>query len=225
MKFKNIANALKPRERLITFGVENLSDDELLSIILKTGTKDKNVKELSVDIITEYESITNLKNVKLQKLLSIRGIGIAKATEIIATVELGRRIFQKVTYEQLIECTNAENIVNYFFYLFKDKKQEEFYVLYLDNKKRYIDKKRLFIGSINFSVAHPREIFKEAYLLSASYIICIHNHPSGDVVPSKEDDIITYKIKEIGLLHSIYLVDHLIIGTTNYYSYFENNKI
>ena len=129
----------------------------------------------------------------MQKLLTINGIGVAKATEIIATIELGRRIFQNTTHEQLVECTSVSNIVDYFAYLFKDKKQEEFHVIYLDNKKRYIDKKRLFIGSINFSVAHPREIFKEAYLLSASYIICIHNHPSGDVLPSKEDDIITLK--------------------------------
>lgn len=225
MKFKNIPDTLKPRERLINYGAEHISDDELLSIILKTGTKDKNVKELALDILSQYKEITKLKKIKYQQLITIPGIGKAKASEIIATIELGRRIFQKTTEEQLIECTSVKNIVDHFGYLFKDKKQEEFYVIYLDNKKRYIAKKLLFIGSINYSIAHPREIFKEAYLLSASSIICIHNHPSGDVTPSRADDLITNKIKEIGLLHEIHLIDHLIIGKNNYYSYFDNNKI
>ena len=216
MKFKNIPNNLKPRERLIALGKENLSDDELLSIILKTGTKNKNVKELSLD---------NLKNITYNQLIAIDGIGKSKATEILASIELGRRMYQTITLEEVVECTNPINIINYFNYLFKDKKQEEFYVIYLDNKKKYIDKKLLFIGSINFSIAHPREIFKEAYLLSASSIICIHNHPSGDVTPSIADNELTYKIKEIGLIHSIPLIDHLIIGNDNYYSYFENKKI
>ena len=125
----------------------------------------------------------------------------------------------------IISCTNPSNIINYFNYLFKNKKQEEFYVLYLDNKKKYLDKKKLFVGSINLSVSHPREIFKEAYLLSSSYIICIHNHPSGDATPSKEDILVTKKLKHIGDIHGIYLVDHIIIGDNNYYSFYEDNNI
>ncbi len=225
MKFKNIPNSLKPRERLINFGADNLSDEELLSIILKTGTKEKNVKQLSLEILSKFNNITELKKISYQNLIEINGLGIAKATELIAVVELGKRIFQNITIEQMIKCTNSKNIVDYFSYLFKDKKQEEFYVIYLDSKKKYISKKRLFVGSINFTIAHPREIFKEAYLLSASSIICIHNHPSGDATPSKIDNAITEKIRQIGLLHDITLVDHLIIGKEKYYSYFENNKI
>ena len=95
----------------------------------------------------------------------------------------------------------------------------------MDNKKKYISKKLLFVGSINYSIVHPREIFKEAYLYSASSIICIHNHPSGDPYPSKEDDNITIKIKEIGLIHGISLIDHIIIGKNNYYSYYESFNI
>ena len=212
MKFKDIPNNLKPRERLIVYGKENLSDDELLSIILKTGTKDINVKELAINLITSFGSINNLKNASYNKLVDIDGIGKAKACEILTVMELGRRIYENVKIEDLIKCTNAQNIIKYFLYLFEGKKQEEFYVLYLDNKKNYIDKKLLFIGSINYSTVHPREIFKEAYLLSASFIICIHNHPSGDATPSREDDFITNNIKKIGIIHGIILVDHLIIG-------------
>ena len=109
--------------------------------------------------------------------------------------------------------------------MFKGKLQEEFYVIYLDNKKRYIDKRKLFVGSINYSVVHPREVFKNAYLMSASYIVCIHNHPSGDPVPSKEDISLTIKLKEIGELHGIGIVDHLIIGNDSYYSFYEDKNV
>ena len=110
-------------------------------------------------------------------------------------------------------------------YLFKNKNQEEFYCLYLDNKKKYIDKIKLFTGSINISIVHPREIFKEAYLSSAAYIICIHNHPSGNVIPSKEDINVTNTLVKIGSMQGIPIIDHIIIGNNNYYSFYENNVL
>ena len=218
-------NTEKPRERLVNKGKENLSNEELLSIILKTGTKDKSVKEVSYELLNLVKDIRNLKDVSINTLTNIKGIGKVKAIELLAVIELGKRIYEEVNDNDLISCTNPVNIINYFNYLFKDKKQEEFYVIFLDNKKKYISKKLLFVGSINYSIVHPREIFKEAYLYSASSIICIHNHPSGDPYPSKEDDNITIKIKEIGLIHGISLIDHIIIGKNNYYSYYENKKI
>ncbi len=114
---------------------------------------------------------------------------------------------------------NASIVYNYYKFL-NDKNQEYFYCLYLDTKKRMIESKCLFIGTINMSIVSTREIFREAFLLSASSIICIHNHPSGDSTPSKQDKIITEKIKEVGLIHDIPLIDHVIIGKDNYYSFF-----
>ena len=225
INFKELPNTEKPRERLVNKGKENLSNEELLSIILKTGTKDKSVKEVSFELLNLVKDIRNLKDVSIKTLTNIKGIGKVKAIELLAVIELGKRIYEEVNDNDLISCTNPVNIINYFNYLFKDKKQEEFYVIFLDNKKKYISKKLLFVGSINYSIVHPREIFKEAYLYSASSIICIHNHPSGDPYPSKEDDNITIKIKEIGLIHGISLIDHIIIGKNNYYSYYENKKI
>lgn len=225
INFKELPNTEKPRERLVNKGKENLSNEELLSIILKTGTKDKSVKEVSFELLNLVKDIRNLKDVSINTLTNIKGIGKVKAIELLAVIELGKRIYEEVNDNDLISCTNPVNIINYFNYLFKDKKQEEFYVIFLDNKKKYISKKLLFVGSINYSIVHPREIFKEAYLYSASSIICIHNHPSGDPYPSKEDDNITIKIKEIGLIHGISLIDHIIIGKNNYYSYYENKKI
>ena len=225
IKFKELPNTEKPRERLVNKGKESLSNEELLSIIFKTGTKNISVKEVSCELLNLVKDIRSLKDVSINTLTNIKGIGKVKAIELLAVIELGKRIYAEVNYNDLINCTSPINIINYFNYLFKDKKQEEFYVLYLDNKKKYISKKLLFVGSINYSIVHPREIFKEAYLCSASFIICLHNHPSGDSYPSKEDDNITRKIKEIGLIHGIPLIDHIIIGKNNYYSYFENEKI
>lgn len=212
MKFKELPNEEKPRERLVMYGAENLSNEELLMILLKSGTRKYSVKELAFQILKNCNGIRSLKNMTYQKLKKIEGIGQVKAIEIEAVVELSRRIYMEKQVKDIMTCTNPETIIYYFNSLFRDKKQEEFYVMYLDNKKNYLDKKKLFIGSINSSVVHPREIFKQAYLVSASFIICIHNHPSGDPMPSCEDVEFTDKLYKLGNLHGIYLVDHIVIG-------------
>jgi DNA repair protein RadC len=225
IKFSDIPTNERPREKLKLYGPNRLSNEELLMIILKTGTKKYSVKEVSINLLNYCGGLKNIKNMTLNKLLEIEGIGEVKALELMSIIELIKRIDEEDKIKAIVSCTNPINIINYFSYLFKNKKQEEFYVLYLDNKKKYIDKKKLFIGSIDSSIAHPREIFKNAYLLSASFIICIHNHPSGDATPSKEDIIITSNLKKIGELHAINLIDHIIIGDDNYYSFFEDNNI
>lgn len=225
MKFKEIPESERPRERLYMYGASKLSNEELLMIILKTGTKDSSIKDLSLNLLKLCGGIDKFKNVTINKLIKIKGIGKVKAIELMAVIELAKRMYESTSIKDIIYCTNPSNIIRYFNYLFKDKMQEEFYVIYLDNKKKYLDKRKLFVGSINSSISHPREIFKEAYLLSASFIICIHNHPSGDVTPSREDIKITQRIKTIGELHGIYLVDHIIIGNNSYYSFYEDNNI
>ena len=225
MNFKTLPDEEKPRERLFLYGAKNLSNEELLMILLKTGTKKISVKDLAGELLIKSGGIRNLKNITYPQLIQIEGIGKVKAIEILALVELSRRIEENVPLVDVLNCTSPEVIIRYFHHLFKEKKQEEFYVLYLDNKKNYLEKKRLFIGSINYSIAHPREIFKNAYLLSASFIICLHNHPSGDPTPSKEDIQITKNINEIGALHAIFLIDHIIIGRDCYYSFHENHHI
>lgn len=225
IKFKDLPKEEKPRERLLLYGPDNLSNEELLMIILKTGTKKYSVKELANKLLIEVGGISNLKDITINKLTKIEGIGKIKAIELLAIIELSKRINAPTKELELLSCTSPINIINYFNYLFKDKNQEEFYCLYLDNKKKYLDKQKLFIGSINTSIVHPREIFKKAYLLSASFIICIHNHPSGDATPSLEDIEVTRKLKEIGSLHGIPLIDHIIIGSNNYYSFYEDKNI
>lgn len=225
INFKNIPESDKPRERLYQYGSENLSDEELISIILKTGTKGMSVKEVSLKLLENVGDIRKLKDIGINTLMGINGIGRVKAIEIKAAIELGRRIYIENNKLSGVILNNSLKIYEYFKDLVGNKKQEYFYTVYVDTKGRYIDKKCLFVGTMNNSIVHPREIFKEAYLLSANGIICIHNHPSGDPTPSKEDVMITRKIKEIAMIHGIRLVDHLIVGVNSYYSFYEDNKL
>lgn len=221
---KDLIDDEKPRERLIKYGVDNISNEDLISIILKTGTVSISVKQLSLKILSNIEDISELKNITINGITNIKGIGVVKAVTLIASLELGRRVYYEKNIDN-INIKNSEDIYNYFKYLIKDNDQERFYVIYLDVKKKVIDKKLLFVGTVNMSLVHPREVFKYAYLNSASYIICIHNHPSGDVTPSNEDIILTEQLVNIGKSQKIPILDHLIIGNNNYYSFYEDKKI
>lgn len=225
MKLKDLPNEEKPRERFIKYGKENISNDELIEIILKSGTRKYGLKEISHNILSSVNNINELKNIEVNTLAKIDGVGMVKAIELVAAIELGRRIYLEDNYNELVYLTDPNSIIKYFHNLFDGVKQELFYVIYLDNQKKYIDKKLLFKGTVNYSLVHPREIFKEAYMLSASGIICIHNHPSGNSSPSSNDIEITKRIKDIGILHGINLIDHIIIGNNNYYSFYQDNNL
>ena len=225
LKIKDIPAFERPRERLINNGVDTLSNEDLLAIILKTGTKNISSKMLATKILIEVGDIKNLKDLNYQKLIKIKGVGQAKACVLLATIELAKRINREIPIINNLKITNSKIIYNYYKDIIGNQLQEHFYCVYLDHQKKVIKDKLLFIGTINQSLIHPREIFKEAYLISASAIICVHNHPSGNVIPSNEDFTITNKLVEIGNLLGIRVLDHIIIGKNNYYSFFENNNI
>ncbi len=211
----------RPREKLIRYGRENLTDSELLAIVLKTGTRNCNVNDLALKVIKELNGIENLKDISLNKLLKIKGIGVVKATELLVLSELAKRINKKNVKARIVynnPCVIYEHNKD----VFEGLRQEYFYCLYLDSKKELIERKLLFMGTLNKSVVHPREIFKEAYRVSASSIICLHNHPSGDVNPSLEDIEFTQSLIEIGKINGIPVVDHLIVTDDGYYSFYES---
>jgi len=218
---KDINKNERPRERLEQYGPSSLSNEELLAIILKTGTKDRSVKSLAIDLLNLIEDISNLKDLNINKLQSIKGIGKVKAIELVASIELGRRIFIRKTNTKL-KLNNPYDIYNYTKDVFIDKKQEYFYCLYLNSKNELIERRLLFMGTVNKSVVHPREVFKYAYLSSASGIICMHNHPSGDITPSRDDIMFTNALIETGRIQNIPILDHIIVGNDNYYSFNEN---
>ena len=220
---KEIPKSERPYERLIEYGKEYLTTEELLAILIKSGYKNYSSKMIAHNIINNLKDLSELKKLKYEDLIKIKGIGQAKACNILAAIELSKRINIKKEHDDYyIRC--SEDVYNYFKDFFDDKDQEYFYCLYLDNKKRIIKSKLLFIGTINYSLVNPREIFKEAYLTGAVSIIVVHNHPTGDTTPSKQDIETTKKIVEVGNLLGIKVDDHIIIGD-NYYSFFENFKL
>lgn len=225
MKIKDIPKTERPRERLIEYGKENLSNEELLSIILKSGNSKQSVKDISINILKEVNSLENLKDVTKEQLQNIKGIGQAQALTLLSVIELGKRIYLNPKDNKKILLNSSSKIYEYMKIQIFDKKQEYFYCLYVNNKKELIERKLLFMGTVNHSVVHPREIFKHAYLCSASAIICIHNHPSGNVIPSREDICLTNSLVELGQINKIPVIDHIIMGNDNYYSFYEEGKI
>lgn len=222
---KDIPVNERPRERLILYGTETLSNEELLTIIIKSGTKKMSAKMLANKLLIDIGGIEKLKEINFEYLKNFIGIGPAKACEILATIELGKRMNNQINTLKNIKFNNSEIVYNYYSKKLENIKQEHFYTIYLDNNKKIIKDKLLFIGTLNKSLVHPREIFKEACLISASSIICVHNHPSGNILPSKEDLNLTNNLKSIGNLMGIPIIDHIIIGKNNYYSFFENGDI
>ena len=225
IKIKELPEEDRPRERLMQYGVENLSNEELLAILLKTGTKSKSAKDLASTLLASFKNINNLDNVNYKMLSNINGIGIAKACTIVTAIELGKRVKNTVNKLNNIQLKDSDTVFKYFNSIFNNKKQEHFYCIYLDNKKMIIETKLLFIGTVNQSIVHPREVYKEAISLSASAIICVHNHPSGIVDPSRDDIELTKRLIEIGYLMGIKIVDHLIIGHNNYFSFADEGMI
>ncbi len=224
MMIKDIPISQRPRERLIKYGVSSLSNQELLSIILKSGTKNKSVYDLSDEILNKLSGINNLKDYELNFLTSIKGIGTAKACEVLSAIELGKRIYCDNNNLGNRIHSSKDVFLDMKYYL-NNKKQEYFYCLYLNNKNQILERKLLFMGTVNKSIVHPREVFKYAYLSSASSIICVHNHPSGDVTPSKEDIFLTKSLIQIGKVQSIPILDHIIMSDSTYYSMADNMEL
>ena len=218
---KDLKEEEKPRERLIKYGKESLSNEELLSIILKTGTKNYSVKTLAKLLLKEINNINDLKDITINKLMSIKGIGKVKAIEILAALEVGKRVYYLKDNND-IKLNSIDKIFEYFRYMLMYEHQENFIAVYLDSTLRLISYKILFKGTLNTSIVHPREIFKYAFLESAYSIVIIHNHPSGEVIPSKQDVELTNKLFEIGSLMGVPILDHIIIGKDKYYSFYEN---
>lgn len=212
---------MKPRERLKTYGVSKLNELELLSILLRTGTKDISVNDLALNVLMLVETINDLDNLTLSDLMNIKGIKEAKAMAILSALELGKRLYLRLNYKDRLKIYNGEVIYNLFKYLNVTQRQENFVVVLLDNKNYLIKSKVIFKGSINESVAHPREIFRFAISYSATYIIAVHNHPSGDVIPSNQDIKFTNNLIKSGKIIGIPVIDHIIIGNNRYYTFKE----
>jgi len=220
MKLKDLPNEEKPRERLIKYGVNNISNEDLISILIRTGSKDENVKELSSKILSKIKNINSLNDLSLRELTDIKGVGETKALTIIAAIELGRRVTTLQIEDKLV-LNNTEIVHKYFAPLIAREKQENLLVILLDNKKRLISYKNMFKGTDNLSIVSVKEIFNYAVKERASAIIIMHNHPSGLVNPSEADIELTNNLIMSGKLMGIPLIDHIVTNGVKYYSFFD----
>ena len=212
----------RPRERFLKYSKETIQTHELIAIVLRTGSKDESVLELSKRVLYQYDNLKELSNTDVKELTKVKGIGNAKAIELLAAFELGRRANNEYLTEK-VKLLSPESIYLFLKDQFEMKTQEHFIALYLNTKAELIKKQVLFVGSLNSSLVHPREIFKHAVVNSAASIVIVHNHPSGDPTPSKNDIDVTKVIHQNSLMMDIKLVDHIIIGRNKYFSFKEKN--
>ncbi|MDW7972510.1 MAG: DNA repair protein RadC, partial [Thermodesulfovibrio sp.] len=206
----------KPRERLIRYGVENLSDAQLLAIILRTGSNKKSVIDTAVELIQSFGGLRGLSEASVGELRKFKGLGIAKIAQIKASFELGRRALSEKGAQKFFN--SADTVYKYYYPKLKGLKKEIFITVLLDTKLKLIKEVKVSEGILNQSLIHPREVFKEAVRESAYAIILLHNHPSGDPTPSEQDMDITRKLKEASEILDIPILDHVIIGDGSYFS-------
>lgn len=224
IKIKDIPINERPRERLLKYGEEVLSNQELLAIILRTGTKSESALDLAKRLITSCGGLNFIAKSSVYELSKVKGIGLAKACEIKACVEIGKRI-NSFKGNDKVKITSPEDVALLVMDEMRFLAKEHFRVIFLNTKNYVIQIKDVSIGSLNSSIVHPREVFLEAIKLSSASIILCHNHPSGDTTPSQEDINITKRLIEAGKIIGIEVLDHIIIGDVNYLSFKEKNII
>ncbi|EKE32176.1 hypothetical protein MJ3_04369 [Salimicrobium jeotgali] len=205
------------REKMLMYGAERLTVRELLAVLLSKGTKGMPIESLSREILVSLQGVDGLREATVEDLTAIRGIGAAKAMQVIAAIELGNRVYREKREEGYL-IRSPEDGAEYVMEEMKHLKQEHFVALFLDVKNRVLARRTVFVGSLNSSIVHPREVFKEAVKRSAASIVCVHNHPSGDPAPSREDIQVTKRIAECGKIIGIEMLDHLIIGDGTFIS-------
>lgn len=223
IKILDMQKEERPRERLIKNGPSGLSDSELLAIILRTGTMQENVINLSQRILSQY-NLKQLSQTNLRQLMEINGIKESKAAQIAACFEIARRLesFNELPKSKI---SSPEDVYRQLYPRMREKKKEMFIELCLDTKNQIIKEDTISMGSLNANIVHPREVFKTALSESAAHIIVAHNHPSGDPTPSREDIEITRKLVETGKIIGIDLLDHVIIGDGRHFSMKEAGHI
>lgn len=214
----------RPREKLINKGAQSLTDTELLAIILRSGTREKSVFELSTQILNDYD-LNQLGALSIEELTSkYKGIGETKAVTLFAAIELGRRRNRLDSISQE-SFTSSRSVYTFFHSYLSDVKHEEFWVAYLNRANKLIAAKQISKGGISETSVDVRIILKEALIRLASSVILCHNHPSGNIRPSDSDDLFTKRFKDAAQLMNISVLDHIIVANDSYYSYADESRI
>ncbi len=208
----------RPRERLVKLGTEALSVQELLALVLGRGTKGESVVLTAQKLLSKFGNLKNIASASIEELTQVKGIGVAKATQLKAALELGKRMEEHLQDADKLTIRSPEDVVMAVKNKLKGKKKEHFVALSLDTRNHLIDIHTISIGSLDSSIVHPREVFKEAIACSAASVIFVHNHPSGDPSPSEDDIRLTRRLAEVGDIMGIEVLDHIIVCDTSYSS-------
>lgn len=218
MKIKLLPEDERPLEKSLSYGIDSLSNRELIALLINSGTKNKSAMELAEEIISMDETgIGYLRGITLEELMTVNGIGFSKATRLLAAIELGKRLALKPVYMGM-SVESDKDVADLFMEDLRYQKKEFFKAVLLNSKGGIISIETVSVGELNSTIVHPREVFSKAVKKSAAAIIFVHNHPSGDSTPSKEDLLTTARLVECGNLLGIIVSDHLIIGDGQYTS-------
>jgi DNA repair protein RadC len=209
---KELHNDDKPREKIVKKGVQALKNDELLAVLLGSGIKGKDVRKLSREIVAILDS--SFHTISLEQLCRVHGLGVAKASQILSAIELAKRYISQGN----VKIGSADDVYSEL-KAFANKRQEYFLTITLDGASHIINVRTVFIGTLNQSLVHPREVFADAIADRAAGIIIAHNHPSGTLIPSRADISITERLKEVSKLIGIELLDHVILAKDGFYSF------
>ncbi len=213
----------RPRERLVKFGEQALSAQELLQVILGRGIAGESVVVTAQKLLSQFGSLQKLAEASIEELSSVKGIGPAKATQIKAVFEIGRRISTQTPSYKSKELSDPKKVYQLIKSKLKDYHKEHFYIIALNSRNHSIAE--VSVGGLDASVVHPREVFAEAIKNKASSVIFAHNHPSGDPEPSEDDLVTTKQLTEAGKILDIEVVDHIIVTKNSYFSFKDGNLI
>ncbi|MEW5746007.1 MAG: DNA repair protein RadC [Nitrospirota bacterium] len=214
----------RPRERLVKYGAEHLSDAQLLAIILRTGGNGKGVMDLSRTLLETFRDLRAIDSASTTELASLKGLGTAKIAQIKAAFELGKRLMSG-SFEGKPVFSSSHAVYTYFAPRFRSVRKELLIALLLDTKNRLLRECKISEGTLTNSLIHPREAFREAIKESAAAVIFVHNHPSGDPAPSRDDLQVTERLKGAGEIIGIGVLDHVIIGDGRYVSLKEKGAV
>ncbi|MGG1598874.1 RadC family protein [Paenibacillus naphthalenovorans] len=214
---RDVPNEERPRERMIQYGAQALSNAELLAILLRTGTFQESAVHVAHRLLKESGGLRSLTDMSIEQFTQIKGIGAAKALQIQAGIELGRRLARSAMNET-VTIRSPQDVASVLMEDMRYLQKEHFVCLFLNTKNHVIGQETVSMGSLNASIVHPREVFRAAIKRSSASIVCAHNHPSGDPTPSPEDVQITKRLVQAGDIVGIDVLDHIVIGDQRFVS-------
>jgi DNA repair protein RadC len=215
---KDLPEDTRPRERLLKEGTEALSDIELLAIILRTGSREATALDLAALIMSQFKNLRQLLGATVEELCAIKGVGPAKASQVKVALELARRTSKYSDLPRPV-IKSPDDAANLVMEEMRHFDREHFRAILLNTKNQVIGTDKVSVGTLNSSAVHPRELFRNAIKRGAASVILVHNHPSGDPAPSREDMDITRRVKEVGSIIGIEILDHIIIGDNKFTSF------